>query len=486
MSFCCAKSVRSSPLLSCSVDRTSASFTTNRSASEYLSPVSRRIHPVLWESCRGYTVRNKFESALPVGWPADSGRKRLIILGTGWGSYSVLRCIDKKLYDVLVVSPRNHFLFTPLLASTTVGTLEFRSIIEPVRNTGFRDSAHFHLSYATDLDLAERTLKVTSVLRPSLSYSLQYDKLVIGVGAFNNTFGTPGVEENAFFLKEIQDARKIRNRILSNFELALQPGIDAGEISRLLHVVIVGGGPTGVEFGAELYDFIEQDVARLYKKQQELVKVTLVESNQILSSFDSRLRTYAEKKITQRKGFTLLRSSVVEVTPTSVKLKSGETVPCGLVVWSTGLAPRQFTQALDVEKNARGQIVTDGYLRVKSDPSGNAFAIGDCADVEDYTLPCTAQVAEREGRYLAKYLNSGCPTDSKTAKPFHHTDMGMLAYIGRYQALTDTPMAKLQGVPSWLLWRSAYLTRLGSWRLRMQVPVDWTKTLLFGRDISRF
>nr|KAG5700598.1 hypothetical protein BaRGS_015394 [Batillaria attramentaria] len=134
-----------------------------------------------------------------------------------------------------------------------------RSIIEPVRNTGFRDSAHFHLSYATSVDLAERSLQVTSVLRPSLSYTLQYDKLVIGVGAFSNTFGTPGVEENAFFLKEIQDARRIRNRILSNFELALQPGIGDAEISRLLQVVIVGGGPTGVEFGAELYDFIEQD-----------------------------------------------------------------------------------------------------------------------------------------------------------------------------------------------------------------------------------
>ncbi|KAK7088099.1 probable NADH dehydrogenase [Littorina saxatilis] len=450
----------------------------------FLAPDQSRCSTVVCQRWNSSSV----QEAVPTDPQPAGGRQRLVILGTGWGSYSVLKCIDKKQYDVLVVSPRNHFLFTPLLASTTVGTLEFRSIIEPIRNTGFRDSAHFHLSYATDLDLVNKSLSVTSVLQPTptaapLSYKISYDKLVIGVGALSSTFGVPGVEEHAFFLKEIHDARRIRNRILSNFELALQPGIDKEEAERLLHVVIVGGGPTGVEFGAELYDFIEQDVARLYKQQREQVRVTLVESNQILSSFDDRLRAYAEKKITQRKRFSLKQSSVVEVTATEVRLKGGEVLPCGLVVWSTGLAPHYFTRSLEVEKNARGQIVTDGHLQVKSDISSDAFAIGDCADIEDTPLPCTAQVAERQGRYLADFLNKGCPSDPE---PFRFKNMGMLAYIGRYEALTDTPVARLQGFHSWLLWRSAYLTRLGSWRLRMQVPVDWLKTLIFGRDISRF
>ncbi|BFZ18507.1 hypothetical protein BsWGS_21547 [Bradybaena similaris] len=410
-------------------------------------------------------------------------RQKLVIMGTGWSSYSVLKTVDKKLYDVIVVSPRNHFLFTPLLASTTVGTLEFRSIIEPVRNTGFRDSTHFHLSYATQLDTNKQELYCTSVLTPSLKYALSYDKLVIGVGAFTNTFGVPGVSEHAFFLKEIADARRIRNRILSNFEVSVQPMMTPEESERLLHIVIVGGGPTGVEFGAELYDFVEQDVARLYKQQQEHVKVTLVESNKILSSFDARLSAYAEKKIKQRKGFELRRSTVVEVTPTSVKLQDGTSIPCGLVVWSTGLSPREFTRSLNFSKNKAGQILTDRFLRVKNETTGNVFAIGDCADIEDMPLPCTAQVAEREGRYLSRFLNSGC--DEKKVGPFTFESLGMLAYIGRYEGVSDTPQLKFTGVPSWFLWRSAYLTRLGSWRLRMQVPLDWTKTILFGRDISR-
>lgn len=130
----------------------------------------------------------------------SSGRQQLVILGTGWAGYSVLRSVDKALFDVIVVSPRNHFLFTPLLASTTVGTLEFRSIIEPVRNAGFRDEHHFHLSNAVGLDPSRRLVTCRSML-DGHEYEISYDKLVIAVGGRANTFGVPGVEKHAFFLK---------------------------------------------------------------------------------------------------------------------------------------------------------------------------------------------------------------------------------------------------------------------------------------------
>ncbi|VDI01979.1 NADH:ubiquinone reductase (non-electrogenic) [Mytilus galloprovincialis] len=398
-------------------------------------------------------------------------RERLVILGTGWGSYSVLKTIDKNKFDVIVVSPRNHFLFTPLLCSTTVGTLEFRSVIEPVRNTIFRQPDHFHLSFATKLDIENKKIHCESVLKSELKYTIDFDKLVIGVGALSNTFNVPGVQEHSFFLKEVADARRIRNRILKNFELSVQPGIEDSEANRLLHTVIVGGGPTGVEFGAELYDFVEQDISRLYKQKKHHVNVTLVESNQILASFDESLRKYAEKKIKERDRFQLVKSIVTEVKEDCVTLSNGETIPCGMVVWSGGIAPRQFVRDLDLKKNKQGQVMTDKYLHVLGDDSKSVFAIGDCADVQDMPLPCTAQVAEREGRYLAKMLNHG----KEFAEPFKFQSMGMLAYIGKYQALTDVKQIKMQGFTSWIVWRSAYLTRLGSWRLRMQVPIDWLK-----------
>ena len=412
----------------------------------------------------------------------SSQRKKLVILGTGWGSYSVLRHIDKSLYDVTVVSPRNHFLFTPLLCSTTVGTLEFRSIIEPVRNIYFRNAQDFHLSSATELDYETNTLQCKSELPPFERYQLRYDKLVIGVGSLSNTFNIPGVKENAFFLKELHDARNIRNRIIANFELATQPLSTLEDQSRLLHIVIVGGGPTGVEFGAELYDFLREDVSRLYYGLQSKVRVTLIEANKILGNFDANLREYAERKIAKRKQFQILQAAVAKVEADKVILNDGTEIPCGLVVWSTGLAPRSFTRDLTVPKDKFGQILTNQFLQVKDTPKDTVFALGDCSTIETMPLPSTAQVAERQGKWLAKYLNR------KTDKQFEFSNMGMLAYVGGYTALSDLKpkSLKLKGFHSWLLWRSAYLTRLGSWKLRLQVPVDWSKTLLFGRDTSRF
>ncbi|GFU12912.1 internal alternative NAD(P)H-ubiquinone oxidoreductase A2, mitochondrial [Nephila pilipes] len=415
---------------------------------------------------------------------SSSKKIRVVILGSGWGSYSVLKNVDRRLFDVKVITPRNHFLFTPLLCSTAVGTLEFRSITEPIRNIGFDDPSDFMLAYAEELDTLSRTVHCRSVLDQNLQFSISYDKLLIGVGCVSNTFGVPGVEKYAYFLKEIVDAQHIRRKILANCEKALSPKLSSEENKKLLHTVIVGGGPTGVEFGAELYDFKVQDVRRLYESNEEWFKVTLIEAANILGSFDKKLRSYAEKKLSERPNFTLLKTSVVEVKEDCVILKDGTHIPCGLVVWSTGLSPRPFTQSLKLPKNSRGQILVDDYLRVLGDPKGDIYALGDCAALESNPLPCTAQVAERQGRYLAKSLN--ILQKKEQVKPFCFQSSGMLAYIGDYKALTDLPEFKVQGFTSWLLWRSAYLTRLGSWRLRMQVPIDWMKTLLFGRDTSNF
>ena len=139
----------------------------------------------------------------------------------------------------------------------------------------------------------------------------------------------------------------------------------------------------------------------------------------------------------------------------------------------------------DVPKSKQGQLLVDSFLQVKGVPDGSVYALGDCAHIEESPLACTAQVAERQGRYLAKCLSQS-ENPSHSLQPFSWKKMGMLTYVGDYQALAEFESTKLRGFMTWLLWRSAYLTMLGSFRLRLQVPFDWLRTFVFGRDTSKF
>ncbi|KAJ3175740.1 hypothetical protein HDU87_005733, partial [Geranomyces variabilis] len=168
---------------------------------------------------------------------------RLVILGSGWGGLKVLSGINTSNYEVVVLSPRNHFVFTPLLASSSVGTLEFRNITEPVRRHNLQ--AHYHQAWCQGIDLQKRELTCAPALPEMEPFTLAYDKLVIAVGAHSNTFDIPGVEQHGLFLKEISHAQKVRASLIECFERASEPNVTDEEHWKLLHFAVVGGGPTG-------------------------------------------------------------------------------------------------------------------------------------------------------------------------------------------------------------------------------------------------
>lgn len=397
---------------------------------------------------------------------------------------SLVKHINLQAYDVTVLSPRNHFLFSPLLPSTTVGTIEFRSIIEPVRR--LRQGIRYVQGCAIGFNRDRRTITAQSVTS-SETFELPYHKLVIAVGAVNNTFGIEGAAEYALFLRELSDARAIRQKILDNFEQASLPYQPEVERKRLLHTVVVGGGPTGVEFAAELADFLSRELKAAYPHIAAEAQITLLEGGtQILSTFDAKLREYTMKVFARQNVTVRTNSFVRKVTPKSVVLASGEELCYGLLVWSTGNAPSPFVLQLPFERSRTGAILTDGYLRVKGEKE--IFAAGDCATIEDDPQPATAQVAQQEGIYLARLLNAMAThrTDEPPLRRFKRINFGMLAYIGDNRAVADLPQAKTSGFATWLFWRSAYLTKLVSLKNKVQVLFDWIKTSLFGRDISRF
>lgn len=213
---------------------------------------------------------------------AQKDKPRLVILGCGWGSVALLKNLNPDNYHVTVVSTNNYFLYTPLLPSATVGTLELRSLIEPVRRIIQRVKGHFLQAKAEDVDFSEKLVEVSQTLPngETRNFYLPYDKLIIAVGMIfalwitqvsrelistqgsqTNTHGVEGLD-HCHFLKSIGDARVIRRKIVDNFERACLPSTTDEERRKLLSFVVCGGGPTGVEFAAELYDMLNEDLSQ--------------------------------------------------------------------------------------------------------------------------------------------------------------------------------------------------------------------------------
>lgn len=407
-------------------------------------------------------------------------KPKLIILGTGFAALSLLRKINTKLYDITLVSPRNHFLFTPLLPSTTVGTIEFRSIIEPIRTARLR--AAYYQAHAVSINTDTQEIVCESVANAH-RFPLSYDYLVIAVGAVSNTFNIPGVEKYALFLKELGDARLIRKSIIQNLEQANTPGLSNGERMRLLHFVVVGGGPTGVELAAEMHDFVSDDLIKSFPSLVPDVQITLLEAtNKILNTFDEKLSRYALKIFQRQKIDVRIESIVTHVGEREIQLRDGSRLPFGLLIWSTGNTQTKFVASQKMPTNSYGRILTDRYFQVKG--FSNIFAIGDCATGETQDYPATAQVAMQAGKYLGRYFNH--VPYKKKQKPFIYKHLGMLAYVGSNRALADLPRIKGKGFSTWLFWRSAYLTKLVSLKNKILVLFDWLKTSIFGRDVSNF
>ncbi|KAI9255676.1 FAD/NAD(P)-binding domain-containing protein [Phascolomyces articulosus] len=460
----------------------------NRISNEIEQQYNNQFHPI-------------FPSLVTAHHQVKQQDRRVVILGSGWGGFKLMRELKKaKYHNVTMISPRNHFVFTPLLASTSVGTLEFRCITEPVRSDDSKKLS-FYQAQCNDIDFENQRVHCTSWIgeKNGESFQLEYDDLIIAVGSYSNTFNIPGVKEHAYFLKDINDARRIRKRIIECFEEASRPGLDEKTKNDLLHFVVVGGGPTGIEFSAELYDFISKDAIRTYPRDLvSRVRMTLYDvAPQILGSFDSQLSDYAHKKF-KRKGIHIKTKRFVDqVQPDHLVIRDEGRVPYGLLVWATGLMPSPLIETLAerITLDAQNQrMVTNGNLQLLQKDSStlqNVYALGDCATIDNYDLPATAQVATQKASYLAKVLNNDQGNINKTPpQSFMFKNRGKMAYIGSSEALVDMSsvheLAKQSGHLAWYLWRSAYLGMTFSVRNKMLIPYHWFLTWCFGRDISRF
>ncbi|KAF8475702.1 FAD/NAD(P)-binding domain-containing protein [Kalaharituber pfeilii] len=325
-------------------------------------------------------------------------KPKLVILGCGWGSVALLKNLNPDNYHVTVVSSDNYFLYTPLLPSATVGTLELRSLVEPVRRIIARVKGHFLQAKAESVDFSSRLVEVTQTLPngETRNFYIPYDKLVIAVGSQTNTHGVEGLE-HCHFLKSINDARLIRRKVIENFERACLPSTTDEERRRLLSFVICGGGPTGVEFAAELYDMLNEDLTLHYPKiLRNEVSVHIIQSRgHILNTYDEALSKYAEERFARDQIDVLTNSRVQKVEADRILFTqkdeaSGKIItkelPYGLCLWSTGVGQTKFAKSiasqLGVQKNKHA-LETDPHLRLLGTPLGDVYCIGDCATVQN-------------------------------------------------------------------------------------------------------
>ncbi|ATY65962.1 NADH-ubiquinone oxidoreductase 64 kDa [Cordyceps militaris] len=347
----------------------------------------------------------------------NQDKPKLVILGGGWGGVALLKELNANDYHVTVISPTNYFLFTPMLPSATVGTLESRSLVEPIRRILGRIHGHFIRASAEEVCFNEKLVEVsqTDLNGKKIHFYVPYDKLVIAVGSVTNPHGVKGLE-NAFFLKDINDARMIRNKIIHNLELACLPTTTDTERRRLLSFCVSGGGPTGVEFAAELYDLLNEDLTRNFPRLlRNEISVHLIQSrSHILNTYDEEVSKYAEKRFARDHVDVLTNSRVQEVHPDKIvfsqKQPDGSLVtkelPIGFCLWSTGVSQTEFAQKIaktlgDFQTNRRA-LETDTHLRLTGSPLGSVYAIGDCSTVQnnvaDHIISVLRSIAYKHGK----------------------------------------------------------------------------------------
>jgi len=410
-----------------------------------------------------------------------SDRPRLLVLGCGFAGFSLLHGLKKSSWDVTLLTPRNYFLFTPLLPSAVAGSVEFRSILEPARRRlrGVRVIE----AWAESIDWASRQVACVGAVGGE-TFTLSWDHLVIAVGSTVADFGIPGVTENTLKLYTVEEARVIRRGILEQFARAEIPGLTDEQIRHRLTFVVIGGGPTGVEAAAEIHDLLDEEMTHAYPELAPKARVVVIEAlSRLLTSFDEALGKYTTRHF-GREGIEVRTGAKVHaIEPNVVLLEGGERIDCGLILWAAGNAAVPFVKTLGVPLDRRGRILVDKHLRLPG--REDIYALGDCAAVEEPpSLPATAQVAQQQGKYLAKALE--LRRQGRPVEPFRFRAQGMLAYIGGGQALADLPQVKWSGRGAWLFWRSVYITKLVSPANKIKVLFDWIKARLFGRDLSRF
>ena len=434
-----------------------------------------------------FYLRMRPEAAREPTEASQAAATRVVILGGGFGGVSAAQRLEQLFsrsarFDITLVSQSNYLLFTPMLAEVASSRLEPQHISAPVRAA--LPHTRFRRAEVEAIDVNTRAVWIrTRATGPA--EALSYDHLVLALGSVPNFYGLPGLEDNSFTLKALQDATALRNHVIGTLERAdVEPDVE--ERRRMLTFVVAGGGFAGTEMIAELFDLVQGVLHYFPNIPPGEARFVLVHSGgRILPELSAGLADYALRKLRARGIEFLLNTRVGGATPAAVVLADGTQVPTRTLVWTAGNQPHPLLAALPCARTRAGAVIVSETLQVGE--TSNVWAVGDCAQVPDMhnkgnPCPPTAQYALREGTTVAE--NIAAVERRQPPARFRFRAIGILVALGHRTAVAEIRGLKFSGFLAWFLWRTIYLSKLPGLEKKVRVALDWTIDLFFPRDIA--
>ncbi len=410
-----------------------------------------------------------------------SARPRVLILGGGFAGVGAAQKLEHADAEVVLVDRHDYHTFQPLLYQLASGLLETTTVGHSLRGLlGGKGDTTLHKATVTAVDVDARQVQFEEI------EPIAYDYLVFGIGAEVNYFGTAGAPEHAFPMYTLPHAVRLKDHILERWEAAdRDPSlIEDGA----LNIVVVGGGPTGVETAGAIAELYRADFASDYRNvPPAAAQVTLVEAGpELFPMFKPNLREYAAEALTERTVEIRTGVAVESVSPTRVKLKSGEELKAHTLVWGAGLQGNKLVQALGIPLERGNRIGVGPELTVAGHPE--VYAVGDVAAISDpksgQVLPQLGSVALQSGEHAGETIARRLA--HKKTKPFAYRDKGTMATIGRGAAVVQFLGGRtMKGLKAQLAWGTVHLALLPTNEDRAKAVVGWAGAAMTHERVGR-